>query len=360
MMKRVYRCVIFLSKAYLGSPNCCVEIQEAIKHPDKITFCILEPLPPEVQPYLAFLSKDHKGLKICNGITELIQILEKEITQPDAQAFAWWKTQQITISGAPDKVLAKRPIPMFSLAWKPRPLNSLFVGPLFIKGDCQDSGSSFLPPWLFVAALFGVGFNFIDIFRTLASKKKREPYVYVLLAAICLTILAPFFELKKLVDTRFWMHPILKPLLSSSSLKEPIKVIVKGSTTDPICQNLRNFLKRMGHGVADEYLGYQNSEDGRLELIDNHITVLVMDSIASRNKYLAGDEAHLGKIMQNSVVVYSGNDNPFDDKSEIASMLMRYLVLSKNECKDTLAENVFSGIAIREVKYLHHGHEQLV
>jgi len=336
-----------------------VEIQEAIKYPNKITFCLLEPL-PEVQPYLAFLSKDHRGLKICTGISELIPILEREITSPDEKAYAWWKTQKITISGAPERLVAKRPIPMFSFNTKARPRTAIYIGPCFISGDCADAGSSFTPPWLFIAALFAVGFNFIDIFRTLHSKKKREPYVYVLLAAICLTILAPFFELKKLVDTRFWMHPVIKPLLASGSLKTPIRVIVKGNKEDPICQNLRSFLTSIGHGVADEHKEYELSDGSDLRLIDNHITVLVIDSIAARDKYFLDDEAHLGKIMQNSVVVYSGSDNPFGDGTKIASQLMRYLVLSKGECKETLAENIFSGIAIRAVKYLHHGHEELV
>jgi hypothetical protein len=268
--------------------------------------------------------------------------------------------KKITISGAPEKLVAKRPIPMFSFAAKARPLNALYVGPVFLSGDCQDSGDFFQPPWLFIAAIFGVCFNVIDMFKVFSSKKKREGYVYLLLAAICLTILAPFFELKKLLDTRFWMHPVIKPLLASSSLQSPVRVIVKGNKDDPICHNLRAFLKRIGHGVAEEHASYESSDDGDLRLVDNHITVLVIDSIAARDKYFLGEEAHLGKIMQNSVVVYSGKDNPFGDGTKIASKLMRYLVLSKGECKDTLAENVFSGIAIRAVKYLHHGHEELV
>jgi len=359
MMNRVYRCVVFLSKPYLGSPNCCVEIQEAIKHPDKVTFCLLQDI-PEVVPYLEWLQKEHKGVKICRGISELIPILSHEISSPDDLAYQWWKKQQITISGAPEQLLAKKPIPMFSLAWKRRPLTALYVGPLYISGDCLDQGKSFLPPWLFILWLFGVGFNFLDIFRTLHNtKKKRAGWVYVWLACIVLLIIAPVFAIKQLLDTRYWMHPVLKPLLASASLQAPIRVIVKGNKDDPICRNLRNFVHSIGHGCAPEYVEYQDSDTPELKLMKDHITVLVIDSVATRDRWLAADEAQLGEIMQNSVVVYSNTDNPFGDGTPIAQKLMRYLVLSRNDCKDTLAENIFSGIAIRAVKYLHHGHEKL-
>jgi len=208
---------------------------------------------------------------------------------------------------------------------------------------------------------FGVGFNFLDIFRTLNNKtKKRQSFVYFWLAAVCLLTLAPFFELKKLLDTRYWMHPVLKPLLASASLEAPIKAIVKGNPQDPMVINLRNFLTLIGHECHKDHVEYQNNDSGELRLIDDHITLLIIDSKESRDKYLGGEEQQLGKIMQNSVVVYSGADNPFGDGTPIASKLMRYLVLTKNDCKDGLAEQIFSGIAIRAVKYLHHGHEQLV
>jgi len=251
-------------------------------------------------------------------------------------------------------------IPKWSFNWKFRMGRSVHVGPIFIAGNCMDSGASFLPPWLFVAALFAVVFNFIDIFNTLHSKVPREGYVYLLLAAICCATLAPFFSAKTLLDTRFWMHPIIKPLLATASLQTPIRIIVKGNNEDPIVINLRNFIKRIGHAPLEEHLEYERSDKGELHLIGSHITVLVIDSIASRDKYLNGEEQAFGNIMQNSVVVYSGADNPFGDGTEVASQLMRYLVLTKGECKDSLAKSIFSGIAIRAVKYLHHGSEHLV
>jgi len=388
MMKRVYRCIIFLSEPYIKSANCCVEIQEAIRSPDKISFVLLDPptdqfpLMKEAMLYLAFLSASHPGIKIYNSMPQLIQALDKELTSPDAKAYLWWKSQQITISGAPERVLSRSPIPMFSLNLaRSRPVNALYVGPLFLAGDCTESGTYFLPPWLLLLATFAVGFNFIDIYRTLKSPQKRLGYVYVLLGAIACICLAPFFELKKLLNTRYWMHEVFKPLLASRALKEDMKnapkretvsatkeehridqlrVIVKGSADDRVCANLRQFLSSIGHGVDDQYAEYEKAEDGKLELKENHITVLVIGSIEARNKWLGGDDQALGLLMQNSIVVYSGDDNPFSDGTEVAQTLMRYMVLTKDACKQNLAKDIFSSIAVRVVKYLHHGHEQLV
>jgi len=376
MMKRVYRVVIFLSKPYLGSPNCCVEVQEAIKNPNKITFCLLGDLPKDLDSYIAFLRKGHPGLQVCHGIPELIPILEHEITNPDLKAYEWWKSQAITISGAPERVVAKAPIPMFNLnIFRTRPRGSLYVGPIFISGDCKDVGSAFTPPWLLLMAIAGVGFNFIDMFSTFSKSKKndtkKQPYVYIVLAAICLTILAPFFELKKLIDTRHWMHPILKPLLASTSLQNRIRVLVKGSSTDPVVNNLREFFSLIGHGTDGRGLHDQDAlieakvreyellEDGELSLIDNHITVLVLSSIEERDKYLNKDESKLAKILQNSVVVYTGTKNPFGDGTKVGTLLMGYLVLTQADCGMTMADNILSGVAVRTVKYLHHGHEEL-
>jgi len=262
-------------------------------------------------------------------------------------------------------------------------VNALYVGPLFLAGDCTESGTYFLPPWLLILATFAVGFNFIDIYRTLKSPQKRLGYVYVLLGAIACICLAPFFELKKLLNTRYWMHEVFKPLLASRALKEEMKkapkkesvvatgakeehridqlrVIVKGSAQDRVCANLRSFLKSIGHGVDEQYDEYEKAEDGKLELKENHITVLVIGSIEARNKWLGGDEQALGLLMQNSIVVYSGDDNPFGDGTAVAQILMKYMVLTKGACAQNLAKDIFSSIAVRVVKYLHHGHEQLV
>jgi len=152
-------------------------------------------------------------------------------------------------------------------------------------------------------------------------------------------------------------------------------LIVKGSSADPVCLNLRRFLKNIGHGVDDEKTfidpwskdktpmkvkDYEESELGGLKLLPNHITIIVMNSIDERDKWLAGTDVEMGEMMQNSIVVYSGKDNPFSDGTANASRLMKFLVLSRNDCQNNLAKDIFSSIAVRVVKYLHHGHEELV
>lgn len=68
MVNRVYRVVVFLSPAYISSPNCCVELMEAAQHPEKLVVCILKDCDPAVYDYLDTLKA--KGAKICFGMKE--------------------------------------------------------------------------------------------------------------------------------------------------------------------------------------------------------------------------------------------------------------------------------------------------
>jgi len=356
MMNRCYRSVVFLSNPYIKSPNCCVEIQEAIRNPNKMTVCVLEPLPQGVMNYLAFLAKDHPHFKLCQGIDELLPILDDEVNDDeDQRAYKWWKKQNITISGVPEHVVPQDPIPRFSLnIFRMRtPKNSLFVGPLFIAGDCSETGTFFCPPWLLIMALIGMGFCCIDFLGLLLDgSTHRQAWVFLLLGAIGITSLAPFFEISKLINARFFLNPILKPLLASRSLNGGVRVVVRGKFTDPICATLRNFIKSIGH-EPDPKMGVDPDEVD-VRLIKNHINVIVIDSIKSRDEWFSGDAGAVQKVMENSIVIYSGDDNPFTN-DPLGQKLMKYLVLVKKWEGQGLASSIFSGLSVRVVRLLHRG-----
>jgi len=151
------------------------------------------------------------------------------------------------------------------------------------------------------------------------------------------------------------VHTALKPLLASAALEKRIKVIIKGTATDPIVHHLRNFLRLSGFGVTEpEILDYQDN-DADLHLYKDHITVLIIDSIAKRDRYLLScEKLKLEHVMKTHIVIFSGKENLFAGGEK----LYPYLQLVQRDLGDGLALALFSSIAVRAVNYLHHGHEQ--
>jgi hypothetical protein len=167
MVNRVHRCVVFLSPAYIGSPNCCVEFHEAVQWPEKLLICILQPV-PQLDSFLQTL--EQRGAVVVNGMRELIAQLDKEICDVnDANAWRWWRRQRIGHSGVPSHVVPTHwhTIPRFTLMGTlVLPQRALYAGPTFLAGDCSTTGQRFLPPWLFLLALCAVAANAIDLYFT--------------------------------------------------------------------------------------------------------------------------------------------------------------------------------------------------
>jgi len=188
-------------------------------------------------------------------------------------------------------------------------------------------------------------FDFLDFFN---DTETRSPWIYLLLGAIAFTNLSPFFETQKLLNARYFMHPVLKPLLASRALHGGVKISVEGNINDPICRNLKIFIKSIGH------LSEQDNDecDYKINKYPNTVNVIIIDSVESRDKWFANMDEE--KIMAQSVVVYSGDDNPFTN-DEKGKRLMKYLVLVKKWEGMNLASSIFSGISVRVVSMLYQG-----
>lgn len=99
MVNRVHRCVVFLSPAYISSPNCCVEFHEAVQWPEKLLICILQPV-PQLAEFLSTL--ESRGAVIVTGLHALISRLDDEICDVnDSSAWRWWRKQKISGGGVP-------------------------------------------------------------------------------------------------------------------------------------------------------------------------------------------------------------------------------------------------------------------
>jgi len=367
-VRRVHKVVIFLCDEYCVSPNCCVELLEAVQHPEKCTVCVIKDnVKPEVMDFLRALQP--KGLRMCTGFNELISLLDFDMQDmTDVAAFQWWRSQAISGAGVPSTIVPSSwPISRFSLRGKViLPEKSVDVGPVYVSGDLKSTGASFTPPWLLVVALIAIGINAYDMYdKWTHSAFLHTTIDYFFLCVIAGCNCAPFIGFNYLLDRRRDAHVALRPLLASRSMgKDGIKVRVCGSPDDPICATLRTFLATIGHlapdvddaaagrtGSVEAADGRRGSQPGRSRCV----TVHVMESLRARDLLFGPGAAQLDNRF--SLFIWSGSAEapgtlPFTDDAT-GQKLMRYLTLVADWEKHGLAESLFSAIGVRVVDILH-------
>lgn len=353
-VKRVHKVIVFLCDEYAKSPNCCVEMMEAVQHPEKVTVCIIKDnVHPKILQFLFRLKP--KGLRICVGFDELISMLDLDVQDmTDAGAFLWWRKQTISGAGVPSHIVPHEwPMSQCSLWGKwPLPERSLKVGPVYLSGDCKRTGKAFSPPYLLFMAVLAVCINSYDMYDKYNNYSLLHSTIdYVFLGVIALSTCAPFIGYNYLIDTRRDCHVALRPLLASRSMGSGgVKVRIFGADNDPIYSALRNFLAACGH-LADERRQSQlNNTSIRT------VNVFIMDSLKTRDE-LFGRERKSTFDNRFSLFIWSGCNEkeriiPFTD-DEIGQRLMRYLVLVVDWEKHGLAESLFSAIGVRVVDILH-------
>jgi len=109
-------------------------------------------------------------------------------------------------------------------------------------------------------------------------------------------------------------------------------------------------VKSIGHnpgGVND----HRQEVDFQLDVMDNTVNIIVIDCIESRDLWFKNKE-RVQRIMERSIVIYSGDDNPFTNDT-IGQRLMKYLVLVKKWEGSGLASSIFGGVSVRLVGMLH-------
>jgi hypothetical protein len=251
MVHRVARVVVFLSPAYCNSPNCAVEFVEAIQQPKKCLVCVVQDVDPSIIEFL----EEHE-IAIVYGFPALIEALDREVQDmQNSVALDWWRSQKISGAGVPSNVVPKGwHIPRFSILGRiVVKEGSLTVGPVFLQGDCRDSGRRVALPYLFFTAALGVGVNFWDLYNKFSGahvastpgdhsndasvEHSALDFTWLVLLALCNTI--PFIAWPNLFETRRGLHVALKPLLASKSLSGGVKVRVVGNGQDGVVRNLR-------------------------------------------------------------------------------------------------------------------------
>lgn len=415
MVNRVHRCVVFLSPAYIASPNCCVEFHEAVQWPEKLLICILQPV-PQLDSFLQTL--EQRGAVVVIGMRALIAQLDKEICDVnDASAWRWWRKQRIGHSGVPNHVVPTHwhTIPRFTLMGTlVLPQRALFAGPTFLAGDCSSTGQRFLPPWLFLLAVISVAANAIDLYVTFYRNDCNKVTSsgcpddanchgvidFVWLAILAAFNLTPFLcAWSSLFETRTDVHPVLRPLLASKSMNGGVRITIEGDADDPIVQNLNRFLTNLGHNAKDEQptsagapappsedrspvVPLRNGEATRGEPIIgcsssvHHLPSSPGSPSAPRGgaagMAAAGFRASVKVFVMRTIAqrdaLFGSEHFPFDPRSslfvwshpssdpfskdEIGERLMRFLVLVAAWDRKLLAENLFSAIGVRVVDML--------
>jgi len=339
-----------------------VEVLEAVQNPGKLLICYLEDLNTiddgkykGVYKYFEDLQNEHKNMKICTGIPQLLPLLHTEIQEvPDSGgAYKWWRDQSITISGAPEQVLVGDPIPYFSL--RPARISlrhDLYVGPVFLSGDCTRTGTYFTPPILFFGLLLGVALVVIDIFK---AGTNRQGWVFVIYIILLLFCLLPLFELRNLLDTRkLYVHPVMKPILASRAFTR-VSVYVCGPSDNAAVCVLRQWFNILGNGVPQEEVNKQ--DDVRLHLPANSVKIVVLDSCEARDRLFSGTKEEILKEFETSILIWSPkkkDDMPFTD-DPIGRTLMQYLVLVQPWEKDGLAKSIMTAVSSKVVQLMHTG-----
>jgi len=407
-VRRVHKVVVFLCDEYCQSPNCCVEMMEAIQYPEKVTVCIIKNnIHPNIMKFLIGLKP--LGLRMCVGFDELMKLLDYDLQDmTDIAAFQWWRSQSISGAGVPDNLVPSNwPMSRFSLKGRMFiPEKSIDVGPMYLSGDCKQTGQSLALPWLLFLAIIAVAINLYDIVvdKYLHSDGLHSAVDYVFLGFIAGCNCAPFIGFSYLLDRRRDAHVVLRPLLASRSMgKDGIKVRVVGHPSDPIYVALKSFLMAIGHLAADlpprgsAILTHKAENTGQLSPLSamspsssrqqsvvagaggaaggrqtrrepRCVTVHIIESLARRDELFgpkskrAGSSAADGGGVSSgdnrfSLYLWSGSQEkagviPFTD-DETGQRMMRYLVLVADWEKHSLAESLFSAIGVRVVDILH-------
>ena len=395
MVHRVARVVVFLSPAYCSSPNCAVEFLEAIQDASKCLICVLEDIDPSIIEFLEEIE-----IPIVYGIPALCEALDREVRDMTNQRLLnWWRQQKIGGAGVPTNVVPKGwPIPKWKLFGRPFVgEKSLAVGPVYLAGDCRSSGMRVALPYLFILSFLGFAVNLWDLFNkwthtTMSSTpgdtsnysfSSHSSIDFVWLIAVLLCNLIPFLAWPNLFETRRSLHVALKPLLASKSLGGGVKVRVVGDSADSLVQNLRAFLRLIGH-ASTEYetidiasamriireneralarrretendLSLRYKDDGlKGQGSEQVITIYVLNSLPTRDALFSGGPGELEATFafdRFSLFVWNGDGDCFTPDA-VGKKLMRFLVLVTRWDKALLAGNLFSAIGIRVVDILH-------
>jgi hypothetical protein len=187
-VKRVHKVIVFLCDEYCQSINCCVEMMEAMQHPEKVTVCIIKPnIHPEIMKFLINLKP--RGLRMCVGFDELISLLDLDLQdQSDIAAFQWWRNSGIGAPAVPENLVPSGwPMSRFSFLGKVfLPEKSVDVGPSYISGDCRETGKALALPWLLFISIIGVGINlydFLDKFYNSNELHTDIDYVFLIVVS---------------------------------------------------------------------------------------------------------------------------------------------------------------------------------
>lgn len=372
---RVQRVVVFLTAEYCRSANCCVEFFECVQHPKKLIICILNPIPQDVREFVEQYLVPN-GSILCEGLVPLMHLLDQELqTMNDFEVIQWWRQQQLSGAGVPNYMVPYGwPIPRFSLWGRIFvPPKTVDVGPLYITGDCLETGRRFYPPYLLLLALISIGASVVDLYLKFTGDTPHTALDFVWLGAVCLCNVAPFFAGKELMETRRELHVSLRPLLSSRSFDgQGVKVRLRtGDVQDPVYLGLRDFLTDIGH-LYDESNGSattptaasdatsssstspssSSSSSSSSQFPLQNISVYVINSLSFRDELFGG--AGPLKFDKNALFVWSAMDEkqlPFT-QDVAGQRMMRYLVLVAVWERNNLAASLFSALSVRVVDIL--------
>lgn len=144
----------------------------------------------------------------------LIGHLDSVLTNTnDDDAYEWWCKQNISSNSVPTNITTSNgpkwnEIPTFKIIGKVKlPRGSISCGPIWISGNCLNSGVCQSLPWHFIFALIAVFCSIGDMYLKYNYDAELHQQIdYIWLFAVCLCNCAPFWAYEQLFDTRIFCN----------------------------------------------------------------------------------------------------------------------------------------------------------
>jgi hypothetical protein len=199
--------------------------------------------------------------------------------------YNWWIQQTIAGGGVPDHVVPDDKWPMdkynmgctncstrwcFSASrgcwpWSLSPPQGLSVGPLYLVGDCSDTGTTFSFPWLFLIAISGLLSFVYDVWmkwNVLGGLRLDSPishfFILGFLSLMAIMMIFPLYVLRnKMLETRTKCSAALRQVLASrafcsdiTTAKTGVRIEIIGAETDRVAQTVFQFTVALGHSYS--------------------------------------------------------------------------------------------------------------
>ncbi|KAJ3232139.1 hypothetical protein HDU81_003287 [Chytriomyces hyalinus] len=257
--------LVVLTSRYVLSPNCFIELHEALRAPTDPRLRLIiyrpdetaygEPVDEQASAKVDALAAqlESKGIRVLKTMPMLVDFLNRHIIYSvDQSHFTWWLKYVGSSTGVPEEFIApdekstsalkkfnfkllclpsfkghgvrnkwRNEVPIRFRKGAFKIIRRIRISNVWISGDLREMGqnaSSF--PWKLLALVVFLSMPLIDLFsdgaRLISSPTNTIPFSFIGVS-LCLALVAGMLNLGGFTDQRLYLHPSLKPLLATNN-----------------------------------------------------------------------------------------------------------------------------------------------